>query len=620
MHRWACDMAELAIGIDLGTTFSVAAHLDNQGRPWTVSNAEGDLTTPSVVFFDKTATIVGKEASKAAEFEPDRVARFVKRSMGDQRFALLANTRSLRPEVVQALILRKIKQDAERKLGPVGHVVITVPAYFNEPRRKATQDAGHLAGLDVLDIINEPTAAALAFGVQRGFLGPEGASQEKETVLVYDLGGGTFDVTLMEIEGRSYRAVATSGDVYLGGIEWDQRIVNFVADHFQTEFGIDPRDEPRVLQTLLAEAADAKHALSVREETTVHIAHEGHRLRLPISRVQFESLTGELLDRTLIRINRLFRESKRSWADVTRLLLVGGSTRMPMVQRMLEAESGLPTDHSLAPDEAVAHGAAIYAGLLSKSDFASCSGMSVANVNSHDLGVLGIERETGRKRRKILVPRNTTLPAERTATFATHKQEQANVRVTIVEGGDATGQHATVIGKCVVTDLPTGLPARSPVDVSFLYTPDGRLRVAAAVPGTDCQATTTIHRASGMSEAELAAWRERIEAGIVLDELPADEPPAGEPPDDTTPPPAGSPSPGSGSSPGGDSTAEGSPENAGSDAPLDLGDLPDLTGSVRIVDLDELGKLHATGRHRADTPNEPDDGALGDFLKGLGQS
>ncbi len=612
-------MADVAIGIDLGTTFSVVAHLDNHGRPWTVRNAEGDLTTPSVVFFDKTATIVGKEALKAAEFEPERVARFVKRSMGDPLLERPIRGQKLPPEVVQALILRKVKQDAERQLGPVGKVVITVPAYFNEPRRKATQDAGRLAGLDVLDIINEPTAAALAFGVQQGYLGPEGASQQKEAVLVYDLGGGTFDVTLMEIEGQKYRAVATSGDVFLGGIQWDLRIVDFVADQFQAEYGIDPRDDEQARQALLAEAAAAKHALSARDETTVHFTHDGHRFRLPISRVQFEAMTGELLDRTLLRIKKMFRESKRSWKDVTRLLLVGGSTRMPMVQRMLEAESGLQVDHSLAPDEAVAHGAAIYAGLLSRPSHASCRGMSVDNINSHDLGVLGIERETGRKRRKVLVPRNTTLPTERTATFVTRKLGQVNVRVTVVEGGDATGQHATLVGKCVVTDLPADLPAGTPVEVSFQYTSSGRLRVAAAVPGTGCQATTTIHRAVGMSDTDIAAWRERIAAGIVIDGPPGDESPDNSL-DDANSQPVGSETPDSGPRSGGDSVAIPSLEDSDAGEPIDLGDLPDLVGGVPTVDLDELDKLDVADNGHSNAVVEQADDALGDFLKGLGNS
>ena len=604
-------MADIAVGIDLGTTFSVVAHLDNQGRPWTVSNAEGDLTTPSVVFFDESAVIVGKEAVKAAEFEPRRIAQFAKRNMGDRWLERPVCGRKLPPEVVQALVLRKVKQDAERKLGPISKAVVTVPAYFNEPRRKATQDAGRLAGLDVLDIINEPTAAAIAFGVQQGYLNAEAESRQKEAILVYDLGGGTFDVTLMEIDGQDYRAVATSGDVYLGGIDWDMRIVDYIAEQFQAEFGSDPREDEQAWQVLLSEAADAKHALSVRDETTIHFSRDGHRLRIPFSRKQLESLTGNLLDRTLLRVQKVLRESKRKWKDLTRLLLVGGSTRMPMVQQMLESESGLKTDQSLAPDEAVAHGAAIYAGLLTGDGGSPRQGMSVANVNSHDLGVLGIEPDTGRARRKVLVPRNTTLPADRTATFVTRKEGQANVRVTVVEGGDATGQDATHIGKCVVTDLLPDLPAKTPVEVTFNYTASGRLIVSARLPGTSCKATTTIHRASGMSEEQLDQWQERIDAGNLFDEAADDSLPEGKPAPE---PIRGLTSPARRQD---DSLREdGRIPDADAGEPLDLGVLPDLVDAPPTIASSEPAEPDVPAEQGPET--SADDDALKDFLKQLG--
>ena len=212
-----------AVGIDLGTTFSLVAHLDSAGRPWTIPNAEGDMLTPSVVLFEGSSVVVGKEAVKAAALEPERIAQFVKRDMGSAVYSKAINGEHLPPEVIQSLILEKLKRDAEAKLGPFRKVVITVPAYFNEPRRKATQDAGHLAGLEVLDIINEPTAAAISFGVQEGFLTAKGEAKRPEKVLVYDLGGGTFDVTLMDIDGKNCTVVATAGDVCLGGIDFPGR-------------------------------------------------------------------------------------------------------------------------------------------------------------------------------------------------------------------------------------------------------------------------------------------------------------------------------------------------------------------------------------------------------------
>jgi molecular chaperone DnaK len=211
--------SEPAVGIDLGTTFSVIAHLDSMGRPWTIPNAEGDLITPSVVFFDESSVIVGKEAVKAGGVAPEDIAQFVKLDMGSPAYEKPIKGEHMPPEVIQSFILDKLRRDAVLKLGEFRKVVITVPAYFNEPRRKATQDAGALAGLEVIDIINEPTAAAIAFGVQQGFLTAKGESKEKERIVIYDLGGGTFDVTLMEIDGRNYNAVATAGDVRLGGVD-----------------------------------------------------------------------------------------------------------------------------------------------------------------------------------------------------------------------------------------------------------------------------------------------------------------------------------------------------------------------------------------------------------------
>ena len=506
--------SELAVGIDLGTTYSLVAHLDSTGRPWTVLNAEGDITTPSVVFFDKTSVVVGKEAVKVAEFEPELIAQFAKRDMGRASFRKTIRGEQLPPEVIQALILKKLKQDAELKLGNVSKAVVTVPAYFNEPMRKATQDAGRLAGLDVLDIINEPTAAAISYGMQQGFLNAKGESQRRETVLIYDLGGGTFDATLMEIDGHNYNAIATLGDVYLGGIDWDQRIVEFVADEFQKQHGFDPRSDASALQVLMSEAADAKHSLSARDEVTIHYAHDGQRIRLNLTREQFETMTGDLLDRTLITIRKLLRESNRQWSGITRLLLVGGSSRMPMIQKMLEEESGLPLDRSLSPDEGVAHGAAIYAGLLIGTKAITQHGMSVANVNSHDLSVLGIESTTGLKRKWVMIPRNTSLPAIGMNKFKTYQENQKNVAVNVIEGGDASGNGATRIGKCIVSKLPEVLPAKTPVEVVFQYSQNGRLTVKAWLPTIKREAQLTIERASGLSESQLKYWTSRIDGGF----------------------------------------------------------------------------------------------------------
>lgn len=509
-------MNEPAVGIDLGTTFSVIAHLDSTGRPWTIPNAEGDLITPSVVFFDGSSAVVGKEAQKAAIAAPEEVAEFAKRDMGCQVYEKVIHGEHLPPEVIQSYVLDKLRRDATLKLGEFRKVVITVPAFFNEPRRKATQDAGALAGLEVIDIINEPTAAAIAYGIQQGFLTPKGESRQKELLLVYDLGGGTFDATLMEIDGNHYNARATAGDVYLGGIDWDRRIVDYLAEAFAEKHRIDPRENPAGLQRLFREAEDAKRTLSARAETTITFEHGGDVVRVPITRQQFEEMTIDLLDRTRFTVANLLQEAGVKWEDVTRLLLVGGSTRMPMVQRMLEEISNKTPDRSLSADEAVAHGAAVYAGLILGAEAGIAPEVTVRNVNSHDLGVLAKEGSTGRRRNRVMIPKNTSLPAFHSAQFITARANQSSVVVPIVEGGDASGNDATRIGKCVVRDLPASLPSGSPIEVTFRYGQNGRLTVKAKVPGSGQEATSEIERSSGMTPDTLRSWNQRLRNGQTL--------------------------------------------------------------------------------------------------------
>jgi molecular chaperone DnaK len=506
--------SSVPVGIDLGTTFSVLAYLDGTGRPCTVPNCEGDIITPSVVLFDGASVVVGKEAVKAAPLEPDRVADFAKRDMGCSAYSRKIGGESLPPEVIQSLVLEKLKRDAELKLGPITEAVVTVPAFFNEPRRKATQDAAHLAGLKMLDIINEPTAAAIAFGHQVGFLNSNGQSRQKETILVYDLGGGTFDVTVMEIAGADFTAIATAGDVYLGGIDWDRRIADHMATAFKEKYrGIDPRDDPAGLHRLLREAEDAKRALSAREQVTGSFEHVGNGLRVPITRAQFEELTADLLDRTRFTVRSALKDARLGWKDLTRVLLVGGSSRMPMVQRMLEQESGMKVDRSLSPDEAVAHGAALYAGFLKSRSNTSRPAMRVRNVSSHDLGVLSKETATGRSVNAVIIPRNTVLPATKGKRFRTFKDGQQSIAINVIEGGDSSGKNATPVGRCVIRDLPPALPGGTPVEVFFTYGEDGRLTIRGRLPDLGREATLDIERSSGLSDAKLQEWDQRLKAG-----------------------------------------------------------------------------------------------------------
>lgn len=504
------DDVERALGIDLGTTYSVLAYLDDRGRPATVRSAEGELTTPSVVLFDGEDVIVGKEALKAMSREAEHVADCAKRDVGLRAYHKLVDGKPLPPEVILAYVLKKLKDDATHQIGEFRDVVITVPAYFDEVRRKATQDAGYIAGLDVLDIINEPVAAALACGMSRGFLSPKGESKNEQTILVYDLGGGTFDVTAMSVHGSNFTTLATDGDVRLGGRDWDERLVNYVAEHFVAAHGFDPRDDPNFAGALWRECEDAKRTLSARQRAVVACDFRGCSLAVEVSREQFQDLTVDLLERTEFTTREVLRAAGLDWGGVDRILLVGGSTRMPMVPEMLEHLSGKQVDHTASPDEAVAHGAAIHAGLLLQRRSGQKPRFTIRNVNSHSLGVVGVEPKTQERQTVVLVPRNTQLPTKAKRIFRTQKAGQRSVLVQIVEGESAQPEACTQIGQFVVKDLPANLPARSPVEVTFAYGTNGRLSVRVRVSGTSQNVTQEIVRENGLVQEDLDRWRHRL--------------------------------------------------------------------------------------------------------------
>ena len=290
-----------------------------------------------------------------------------------------------------------------------------------------------------------------------------------------------------------------------------------MADQFQGEFGVDVRADAAAYQSLLLEAEDAKRALSSRSKVMIHFTHGRHRLSIPFTAEQLEAMTGDLVDRTTFTVKNLLAEAGRQWRDLTRILLVGGSSRMPVIQKALQRESGLVLDRSLLTEEPVAMGAAIYAGILLKQGADDRPQMQVQNISSHPLGVLGTEHRTGLPRRKVLIPRNTPLPASGDGIFCTRQDNQASVVVNVVEGGDTSGKHATRIGRCVVSGLPPRLHKGTRVKVMFAYATNGRLTVTAELPSVQAQVTMTVDRASGLSEAALEEWRRWIEAGAMLD-------------------------------------------------------------------------------------------------------
>ena len=494
-----------AVGIDLGTTYSVVAHLDELSRPQTLLNAEGDKLTPSVVLFEGDRPVVGKEAVNAIGTEAEYVADCAKRFVGERMYHKVIEGRQYPPETIQAWILNKLRADAQWQIGAFNQAVITVPAYFDEVRRKATQDAGYIAGLDVLDIINEPTAAAIAFGSQRGNHSAAG-SPGREQILVYDLGGGTFDVTVMEIDGNHYTTLATDGDVRLGGWDWDQRIIDHVAEESIKRIGIDPREEPNAAGRLWRECETAKRTLSARSTATIACDGHGRAIRVDLTRETFQDLTRDLLERTAFTTRQTLQAAGLNWSDLSRVLLIGGSTRMPAVEQMLCELTGLSPDRSVSPDEAVAHGAALHAGLRLHGGVDPQ--FQITNVNSHSLGVVGRESGSNRDRNAILIPRNTPLPTVAKQIFKTHTAAQRSIRVQIVEGESAAPADCSEIGKCSVHQLPANLPAQTPVEVEFRYAENGRLTVFVSV--ADHTVEHTLDRPNSLTQEELDRWRQLI--------------------------------------------------------------------------------------------------------------
>ncbi len=533
----ANDQPPMVCGIDLGTTNSAIAYIDEHGKALVIPNTDNDRITPSVVLFEQNEVIVGKIAKNSAVAAPDRVVQFVKRHMGEEGWVKSYFSKEYTPETISALLLKKIVQDAEQVSGrKVGTVIITVPAYFNEVERKATQDAGIIAGLNVVSVLNEPTAAALAYGLDR--LG------QQKRVLVYDLGGGTLDVTIIQMEGTKIDVLATDGERRLGGIDWDDEVINFVSEKFKAEHGIDPRSDLDAYQDLRNKAEDAKIALSKLERVRILCQCQGQSTKIELTREEFESMTKGLLDQTETYLGVVLNKAKLTWKDIDVVLPVGGMTRMPCTQAMLKRVTGIDPDTSLNPDECVAIGAAYYNAVLTVQQAPEATaalskagtdvglpgkvapaavlknideevkvllkGVEVTNVNSHSLGIIGIRKADGKMINHVMVPKNTPIPVERTEPFGTASANQLSVQIKVVEGESEDPEDCVEIGTCVLSDLPIGRPAGAIVDVTYKYGVDGRLTVTGHDRATNREARVEIQRKTGMSEADITEAKDTV--------------------------------------------------------------------------------------------------------------
>jgi molecular chaperone DnaK len=502
-----------AVGIDLGTTFCAIAHIDAYGKPQIIPNAESERITPSVILFDGTNAVVGTIAKQNAVAEPDKIVDFVKREMGKskQQFSRTFASKVYSAEELSAIILRKLKGDAEKYLGEaVTDAVITVPAYFNDAERTATLHAGQLAGLNVLQIINEPTAAALAYGLDK--------LDQDQTVFVFDLGGGTFDVTIMRIEGHHIRMVASNGDHRLGGKDWDDIIVNWVADEFDKMHGENPLLDLQSYQDLYNRALTAKIQLSTRSRTTLVHSYNGKSIKLDLTREDFEERTRHLLEKCKAICEIVMQEASMTWDGVDRILLTGGMSRVPSVREMIGTMSQRPTADEVSPDEAVALGAAIQAvlSLLHEEDktgdrviapevrsqFSAADGslIKVTNITTHTLGVVLWDDSRIEEYVFPMIPKMTPVPAELKNSFGTAKANMKNAIVRVVEGESTMPSECTPLGICDI-ELPPFLPKGSPVELTYHYNENQVLEVIVEAYGRTSR--VAIARNTGLSENEL---------------------------------------------------------------------------------------------------------------------
>jgi len=502
-----------AVGIDLGTTFSAVAHIDPYGKPQIIPNAESERITPSVVLFDGSHAVVGTIAKNNTVAEPEKIVDFVKREMGKskEQFNREFGGVQFSAEELSALILKKLKSDAEKYLKvPVTDAVITVPAYFNDAERTATITAGRLAGLNVLQIINEPTAAALAYGLDK--------LDEDQTVFVFDLGGGTFDVTLMRINGHRLEMTATNSDHRLGGKDWDDIIVNHVAEEFDRAHGENPLLDLQSYQDLHSRSLSAKIQLSSRDRTTIVHNHNGKSIKVELTREQFESMTRHLVEKCKAICEIVMREANMQWSQVNKILLVGGMTRMPMVREMIGQLSSVPLAEDVNPDEAVAVGASIQAVLSllneeeatgqrmlpseTRQQFSSREGglIQVRNITSHTLGVVLWDESHLEEYVFPMIKKMTAMPAVAKNSFGTATANMQRAIVRIVEGESTLPQECTPLGICDV-ELPPFLPKGSPVELTYEYNANQVLEVSVEACGNS--ASVSIERKTGLSEAEL---------------------------------------------------------------------------------------------------------------------
>jgi len=532
-----------SVGIDLGTTYSSLAYVDAQGLPRIVSDSGGQAVMPSVVFFDEDDIIVGEMALGQAKLRADRVVQFIKVQMGDMWRQEVAG-RVHTPESISAIILGQLIKEAEPQIGPIRSAVVTVPAYFTEKRRRATQQAGEIAGLEVIGTLNEPMAATLAYGLHR--------LDRQQQVVVYDLGGGTFDVTVVRISPGALEELATTGNRQLGGRDWDQALIDFVADDFQKAQGSDVRDLPQAMQDLQLECEQAKRRLGRMGQTSIRLHADGRDHRVDVTREKFEQLTAHLLGATKLTTETAIAEAGLQWSQISRVVLVGGATHMPCVRRMLEQISGKPPDTGVNPVLAVALGAAVYAHMLETGQARKLirqrqGDQPPAERTAFELGAdapslpptetvplvrfvtahgVGVKVRSGdRWTNKVLIPKNTQVPAKVTRRFLTKATGSGGtqIKIDITQGDTPDLAAVEELGTGRLEGLPPGEPDGQPVDVTMEFDQQGRLHIHALYVPRKQQMEMSLEIPGGLKPEEVEDHRRFLEMTGFLEPLSAKE-------------------------------------------------------------------------------------------------
>ena len=493
------------IGIDLGTTNSVVAVMEG-GKPTVIANAEGSRTTPSIVGFSKTGEkLVGQLAKRQAILNPDKTIASIKRHMGDD-YKVNIDGKEYTPQEISAMILRKLADDASAYLGEkVTSAVITVPAYFNDAQRQATKDAGRIAGLDVLRIVNEPTAAALAYGLEK---------EKSEKVLVFDLGGGTFDVSILEIGDGVHEVLSTSGDTHLGGDDFDQKVMDWICEEFKKQEGIDLRSDKQAMQRVKEAAEKAKCELSSVMETNINLpfitadANGPKHLDLNLTRAKFEDLSRDLLNRCKTPVENALKDAGVTKADINEVVLVGGSTRIPAVQQLVKEYTGKEPNQSVNPDEVVAVGAAIQAGVLAG---------EVKDIVLLDVTPLTLGIETLGGVMTPLVPRNTTIPVSKSQVFSTAENNQTAVDIHVLQGERPMAKDNKSLGMFRLDGIPPAMRGLPQIEVTFDIDANGIVNVSAKDKATNKEQKITITNSSNLSEADIDKMVKEAEANAAED-------------------------------------------------------------------------------------------------------